>query len=246
MGDARRRRLQHRLQINVARQFPADLQQRGEFLRLPGDLQICLLAQGRIFETIQRIVNVHRHFGQQILHRHVERPRRIGIQGQHTNHLAFAMQGQGGGSSPSVGCTALVPRCGRLIMLEILAPDRMIFAQRDPGRTASCRFVRPDRDVDAVEVFHSGAEGSDRRHLAARFIQRTDPGHAHAAKMHRIAADLREQLRLVAAAHNGLVALAQRVIQLAHTLQFCVVLGQLPRAALDLPAQEKRKHGQCQ
>ena len=103
-------------------------------------------------------------------------------------------------------------------MLEILAPDRMILTHGDSGGAASGRFVRPDRDVDAIEVFHPGTKGSNRYDLATGFIEQTDPRHTHATKVHRVATDLREQLLLVGTAHDGLVALAQGGIQLGHAL----------------------------
>ncbi len=73
--------------------------------------------------------------------------------------------------------------------------------------------IRPDTSMPS-EVLGAAAEAGHRvPDFTGVGLHQTDPGHFHAAELDGNATHLRQQLRLAGAAHDGLVALAQRGVQ---------------------------------
>ena len=106
-----------------------------------------------------------------------------------------------------------MPRLGTRIVQKIVAPDRPVFADRDGGGILAARIVGIHGNARLCQIGSVFTKGSGWHHQPTRFIDQADPRHFQAAETHRIAADLREQGVLTAAAHDGLVTLAEGFVE---------------------------------
>ncbi len=139
-----------------------------------------------------------------------------------------------------------MPGRGDWVMLKILAPDRPVLAYRSTGRAASVRIVGSYRYLDTFQIFHAITECACRLDHLACLVQHPDPGHSHPAKLYRVAADLRKQLCLTRAAHDGLVALAQGGVEPCRPLKAVASSPELRSALPDKIAQNKAQYAKQQ
>ncbi len=169
-------------------------------------------------KAFQRIVNVRRHFHQQVAHLFIEGVGYVGIQVENQLDNIITMQRKCGGCTPAELCATLMPRLAGGVMLEILTPERPVFAKRRASRAASGWIIGVHRNLQPVQIFRATAKGCNRPDLVTFFVKHADPRHLHAAEVHYDAAGLREQFRLAGAAHDGLITLAQSGVKLVDTL----------------------------
>ncbi len=124
-------------------------------------------------------------------------------------------------------------------MLKILTPDWAILPECGAGGAVRRRVLGQHRYLQANQVLHTGTMGGNGPQLLTVRIECTNPGHLHAPMRHHQFAHLAEQLHLIAAAHDRLVALAQRRIQLGQTLAatFGVLALRVNRTEFDMQPQ---------
>ena len=174
-------------------------------------------------EIFQRVADVISHFYQQVANRFVKKITLGRIQCEHSDDVAASVQWQCSHGSPADQISTLTPECGGRVMLKILAPVGSLFAYRDSYRTPPTRFIDIHRDVNTIQIVCAGSELCDRNDLAGQLLHFAYPRHIHAAKLYGIVANQLEQFILAGAAHDGLIALAQRRIKLGQPLYLCLV-----------------------
>ena len=99
------------------------------------------LALGLARETVQRVADVVGHLQQQAAHGFVKCVSLLRIQTEDGHDIAFELQRQRRRGTPAEGRSALVPRRHTEVVLKILNPDGLAFANGDAGRAAPVRVA---------------------------------------------------------------------------------------------------------